>query len=559
MYTLKKNLVLVAIIIAIVSIVTTSCEDEVIPLTVQFDFEKAINYAGDTVRFIDKTTGGKGAYEYLWNFGNETTSTEKSPEMVYTANGAYVVVLKVTDSKGNTSTAQKLLTIEPAQIKDVGNLELKWVGSTYLEGDVRSSTPAVSDDGFVYMTSNDHKLRKYNASTGVQVWAFDLTTTADGPAPDGNTHTTPTIDDDGTIYVGTGLTSGRVGRVYAINPNGTKKWVIAGDANTGFWNQGSASTPRIDYMMFPFDANFVYVGNRGGTGSLLAVNKTTGHRAGYVTSPTGTGGPAGGVTAGTILTKNKQLIWSGGTNGFFGASATNLSTVASSGTPYTWQIFNSTDASSVALNANGAMAVDAAGNIYAVATLSAEGGSVVSFSENGAKRWITPLGVVGDLDQGGVVIAVDGTIIATVKRSAGEANGGVVALNPANGSIKWKFQIPEDVSGTAAIDAAGRIHFGTQSGFYYIIDDKGSVEPIVKRDLGELIGKSGDNNWNAGAARVWSSPTIGDDGTVYIGVTNIDFASKSAIIALKNSGTTGKANSVWPMRGQNRRNTNIQP
>lgn len=111
-----------------------------------------------------------------------------------------------------------LLTIDSEPLPEVGNVKLKWVGGHVL-GEVRSTAPAVSDDNGVYMTSNDHYLRKFSAATGDQLWEFDLWTSADGDAPSGNTHTTPSIEIDGTIYVGTGDTSGKVGRVYAINPD----------------------------------------------------------------------------------------------------------------------------------------------------------------------------------------------------------------------------------------------------------------------------------------------------------------------------------------------------
>ncbi|RAZ60273.1 hypothetical protein DK853_45245, partial [Klebsiella oxytoca] len=75
------------------------------------------------------------------------------------------------------------------------------------------------------------------------------------------THTTPSIEIDGTIYVGTGDTSGKVGRVYAINPDARKKWLVAGDAENGFWNKGEASTPRINYLTCAIGENHVYMGN----------------------------------------------------------------------------------------------------------------------------------------------------------------------------------------------------------------------------------------------------------------------------------------------------------
>ena len=208
-------------------------------LTAKFTFDKTTYYVGEEVSITNETVGGEGNYTCQWDLGNGETSTEVAPKVTYETNGAYTVTLHVKDSKGNYAMAHKLLTIEAEPLPEVGNVKLKWVGAHVL-GEIRSTAPAVSDDNNVYMTSNDHYLRKFSAATGEQLWEFDLWTSADGDSPSGNTHTTPSIDTDGTVYVGTGDTSGKIGRVYAINPDGTKKWVVAGDAEKGFWNKGQA-------------------------------------------------------------------------------------------------------------------------------------------------------------------------------------------------------------------------------------------------------------------------------------------------------------------------------
>lgn len=146
----------------------------------------------------------------------------------------------------------------------------------------------------------------------------------------------------------------------------------------------------------------------------------------------------------------------------------------------------------------------------------------------------------------------------------GESNGGIIALNGETGAIKWKFAIPEDVTGTAAIDQAGNVHFGTDKGNYYIIKSDGSEDPvIVKQDLTALILESGSTyagGWVQGKAKCWSSPVIADDGTIYIGITNMETRSKSLLLALKHQNVTGlQAGAPWPMKAQNRRHTNVQP
>lgn len=122
--------------------------------------------------------------------------------------------------------------------------------------------------------------------------------------------------------------------------------------------------------------------------------------------------------------------------------------------------------------------------------------------------------------------------------------------------------LPEDVSGCAAIDQAGNIHFGTQSGNYYIIKPEESDEQLIlKKDLAALISESDSplkGDWEAGIGKIWSSPTIGPDGAIYIGVTNTVDPTKSVLVALEDEGITGAATSAWPMKGKDRRHSGAQ-
>lgn len=526
-------------------------------LTAWFTMDKTSYYAGEQVGFTDASTGGTGTYSYQWDFGDGTNSNEQNPVTVYTSTGSYTVQLTLTDAKGRQVMARRPVVIDAPPLPQVGNLTLKWVSSVTL-GEVRSNTPAVSDDGYVYMTSNDHILRKFAPESGSQLWAFDLWTAADGALPDGNTHTTPSIDTDGTVYIGTGDVSGKVARVYAVKPDGTKKWVVAGDAESGFWNKGAASTPRINYLTCTMNDSHVFMGNGGSTGSVIAVDKQTGRRVGYVANAAGDGGPAGGVTSGLVMTKDNTIVWAGGANGFFGASATLLGNGGN--VVWSWQVMSTGDDKPSA-NPNGSPAIGSDGTIYTIVTLGS-GTHVIALGSDGLEKWRTLLPGVGSQDQGGVVIAADGSIVVTCKRMAGEATGGLVALTSA-GAFKWSYGIPEDVSGVAAIDQAGNIHFGTQSGNYYVVSPESDTQAglLVKKDIVAMIAESsyaGKADWTDGNAKVWSSPVIAADGTIYIGVTHSANPSKSVLIALSDEGVTGPAVSPWPMKGRDARHTGRQ-
>jgi outer membrane protein assembly factor BamB len=142
---------------------------------------------------------------------------------------------------------------------------LNWKYET--EGAI-TSTPALSNDGVLYVGSWDDHLYAFNASTGQLLWkrnaggtiasspiqALDGTiyVTTMGEAPGGHSlvaintsgiiqwkyltehdiTASPVLGDDGTIYFG-GLDT----YFYAINPNGTLKWRY----KTGDWIKGPAS------------------------------------------------------------------------------------------------------------------------------------------------------------------------------------------------------------------------------------------------------------------------------------------------------------------------------
>jgi len=59
--------------------------------------------------FNDNSTGSPVSWQ--WNFGNGFTSTQQSPRASYTSPGTYTVTLTVKDAAGNSSSAQKTVTV----------------------------------------------------------------------------------------------------------------------------------------------------------------------------------------------------------------------------------------------------------------------------------------------------------------------------------------------------------------------------------------------------------------------------------------------------------------
>lgn len=538
-----------------------SCEENEVPIVAQFSTEKSTYFTDEEILFTNTSTGGSGELTYTWDLGNGQTSTEKDPVTSYQSTGLYIVKLTASDGKSSAVT-QKTLFIELAPEPDKGVLELKWIGQQYL-GDIRSVSPAVDNEGNVLMASDDHTLRKFSKSDGSVIWSFDLWNRADGELPEGNTLSSPSIDTDGTTYIGSGTTANKIGRFYAVTSSGTKKWLIAGDINNGFWNKGAVPLPSIKHLTAAIGMNSVFIGNTGSAGSVLAINKVDGIRKGYLTNAAGNGGPAGGVSSGVLLTKANNLVWYGGIYGLFLAPAANLEAGV---TTWSWELWLNPAENRAEQSVGASMAIGSDGTIYGLASFNSNvfgGPSAFAVNQDGTVKWKTSLNC-GVLDQGGVAIDKDETVYVTVKSTLGESNGGIVALNGQTGAIKWKYAIPEDVTGTVAIDQAGNVHFGTDKGNYFIIKNDGSEDPvIVKQDLTALILESESTyatGWVQGKAKCWSSPVIADDGTIYIGITNMETRSKSLLLALKHQNVTGlQTGAPWPMKAQNRRHTNVQP
>ncbi|MFH1701609.1 MAG: PKD domain-containing protein [Candidatus Zixiibacteriota bacterium] len=82
------------------------------------DFESEIRNvcAGAEVYFIDMS---QHATNWLWNFGDGTTSTDQQPSHSYTVGGAFTVSLTVSNACGDdTETKEEFVTVTPAPIAD---------------------------------------------------------------------------------------------------------------------------------------------------------------------------------------------------------------------------------------------------------------------------------------------------------------------------------------------------------------------------------------------------------------------------------------------------------
>ena len=80
----------------------------------EFEIQYLENRAGMPIYFKNKTNiKGYNDVSYLWDFGDNTTSTEENPSHIYEKEGKYKIVLTVSTNDGNKQTVIKTISILP--------------------------------------------------------------------------------------------------------------------------------------------------------------------------------------------------------------------------------------------------------------------------------------------------------------------------------------------------------------------------------------------------------------------------------------------------------------
>jgi hypothetical protein len=150
---------------------------------------------------------------------------------------------------------------------------------------------------------------------------------------------------------------------------------------------------------------------------------------------------------------------------------------------------------------------------------------ITALNPNGTIKWQVTIGQTTR----SVSTGVNGDIYVPVADSA--TRGALVALDPANGSEKWTFEVGARVQTTPAVGFDGTIYFGTDTEELYALRPDGTQRWVFET--------GGD---------IQSSPTIAPDGTVYFG------SNDRKLYAVRSS-SSGLAASSWPKLQGDVRNT----
>lgn len=422
--------------------------------------------------------------------------------------------------------------------------------------------PAVDAYGNVYVTETGSTYLHKIYSDGTLAWKVKMQTSA-GETFSGQ-YSSPSLEPDGNVvYAGGGQDSG--GCFFAYDAlNGTKLWEFSSDK---FFASNGSPSPKIERLTAVVGDKNIYIGNTGTTGSVLAINKTTGTRVSYVGNNTGTGGPAGGVRCGISMSAGGSLVYRS-QYGTFASDRTLLdSPIYTNSTfgayaPYyvqyrygTWSGYNGNIA---CLTIGGVdhfatFGVSSDNNMHIICgPLNPTSGWPAST----VKTWKFDHTLTGvkKQDQGGVVIGPQNEIIVSLKHNNATYPGGVYAVNSSTSEFAWRYDVQCDVAGAPAVDNAGNVHFIADDGMYYIVRPNYSSKNAVlvaSASVFDLVSNHGFDMGEAVKCKSWTSPIIGQDGKIYVAVYFRNSSNANlfgTVVCLSYEGCHGAGNTPWPMR-----------
>ncbi len=322
------------------------------------------------------------------------------------------------------------------------NGTLKWRKSTDMW---ITSTPALAEDGTLFVGSWDHYLYAFNSTDGERKWKFNTKGTIAG---------SPAISDDGTIYFGTMWESATGHRIWAINPDGTEKWQY----KTG---SDITSSPAIG------NDGTIYIGSMDKY--LYAMNPNGTLKWRYKT---------GNVVKGPPSIADDGTIYIGSFDGYLYALYQN-------GT-LKWKC-------KVGLGTETNPSIAENGIIYV------GGEKLYSIYPNGTKKWSFNLGENKHIEESSPAISADGTIY--IGTHIGEVSGGeIIAVNP-DGTEKWRKKVINKgwIESSPSIGEDGTVYIGSSpeaGGYIHAFGPQESNSPPDTPTIsGKKNGKPREEYW----------------------------------------------------------------
>jgi outer membrane protein assembly factor BamB len=240
----------------------------------------------------------------------------------------------------------------------------------------------------------------------------------------------PAIGADGTIYVGSTIGDGNL---YAVNSDGTQKWVFAGVSADPFGSAPAIGTDGTIYVSSL--SHSIYAVTDNGASATQKWKFTTGNSVG--SSP--------------AISADGKTVYVGSTDG-------NIYAVNSASGTEKWAFATGNSYSSPAIGADG--------TIY----IGSDDDNLYALTDNGTKatqKWKFATGWA--IEFSSPAIGADGTIYV------GSQDANLYAINPADGTQKWAFATESEVDSSPAIGADGTIYAGSADDYLYAVGSAGAA------------------------------------------------------------------------------------
>ena len=436
------------------------------------------------------------------------TNSWSASDIALTA-GANTITVTATDVDGNQGSSTLSVTVrsaltdgnwwifhhDPAHTgwSSFNGPNLPGKAWEFLTGDTVYSSPAVGLDGTVYVGSVDKKLYAFNPD-GSEKWEFTT----------GNLiKSSPAIGTDGTVYVGS-----YDKKLYAFNTDGSKKWeFLTGNA--------VSSSPVIG------TGGTIYVGSLDN--KLYAINPDGSKRWIFATSGQVYSSPAiaadGTLYVGS-LDGSLYAVNPDGTKKWQCATGDKIYSSPSIGNDGTVYV-GSWDKKLYAINPIGTKLWEfvADDSIYSSPAIGNDGtiyvGSldhkVYAIHPDGSKKWDF---LTGNLVYSSPAVDTNGTVYV------GSYDKKLYAINP-DGTNKWSYLTGGAISSSPAIGPNGRLYFGSLDKKLYAVGGDWRMFHHDPLHTGASPFNGSDLSVKAWdfltGDRVYSSVTVGPDGTIYAG------------------------------------------
>ena len=484
---------------------------------------------GETIT-LTATTGDGSDSAYWWWTSNAAVATVSNGKVTAFAPGAVTI-----SAMGNKS-----FVTNTKEIAVNGPCTFKWKFKT--NGKIHSS-PAIDMDGVIYVGSNDGNLYAVNPD-GSQKWAFATQGSVDAVNPDGSQKWTFAAQN----FVST------------VNQDGSQKWVFA--------MQGSVdSSPSIG------TDGTIYIGDYGDTGNtpfgnLYAINPDGSRKWVFKTGDYVKSSPSV-ATDGTVYLgcddRNLYAINPDGSQKWVFATegAVNSSpAISDEGTIYVGDYGTTRTAYDYvsyryiyAINPDGSPKwITDKKSILSSPAIGADGAlffNSYAINPDGTEKWNESFRGVNHyssfdpspaINPEGIIYA-GGVSKEQFRTTYGFVLDSLYAIN-SDGSLEWEFETNNGINTSPAIGADGTIYVGVSDEYFPRTIHTGRYENRLI-----AINPDGSLKWEFYTeGEMYSSPAIGEDGTIYFG------SYDGNLYAIQDD-CGGLADSPWPKFHRDNRNT----